>query len=55
MIRREPDTEADDPNVLVAFPSGGDEAEGDHDILIERLAEWLADVALNSGGDDLGG
>ena len=55
MIRSEPDTEGDDANVPVAFPSSGDGAECDDDVLIERLAEWLADVALNAGGDDLGG
>ena len=54
MIRREPNTEADDANVLVAFPSGGDETGGEDGVLIERLAGWLADVALNAGGDDLG-
>ena len=55
MIRREPDAEGDDANALVAFPSNGDGAECDDEVLIERLAEWLADVALNAGGDDLGG
>ena len=55
MIRREPDHEANDADVLVAFPSSGDNAEGEEEVLIERLAEWLAEVALNAGGDDLGG
>jgi hypothetical protein len=54
MIRHEPDAEADDANVVLVFPSSGDEAKGEEEVLIERLAEWLADVALNAGGDDLG-
>lgn len=33
----------------VLFPAGSLEREGDTNDLIEQLAEWLADVALNSG------
>ena len=54
MIRHEPDTEADDADVLLVSPSSWDEAEDEEDVLMERLAEWLAEVALNAGGDDLG-